>query len=71
MIKMIEVKSSNIAKVGYDQTKKVLSIQFESGKTYNYTAVPANVVLDLLFAESIGKYFNTEIKNKYLIKEEE
>lgn len=70
-MRMIKVESSNIAKVGYDQTKKVLSIQFESGKTYNYAGVPENVVLDLLFAESIGKYFNQEIKNKYLIKEEE
>lgn len=70
-MRMIKVESSNIAKVGYDQTKKVLSIQFESGKTYNYVGVPENVVLDLLFAESIGKYFNQEIKNKYLIKEEE
>ena len=70
-MKLIKVESSNIAKVGYDQSKKILAIQFESGKTYNYADVPANVVLDFLFADSLGKYFNTQIKEKYAVKQEE
>lgn len=69
-MKLIKVESSNIAKVGYDIEKKVLAIQFESGKVYDYAKVPPEVVINFLFAESLGKFFNTEIKDKYEVKKE-
>jgi KTSC domain len=29
-------ESSNVARIGYDETSQVLSVEFTSGITYNY-----------------------------------
>ncbi|MEK6880098.1 MAG: KTSC domain-containing protein [Nanoarchaeota archaeon] len=68
-MKFIKVESSNLEKIGYDIDKKVLAVQFDSGRVYNYSNVPQEVVLNLLFAESIGKYFNANIREKYTFEE--
>jgi len=44
----------------------VLSIIFKTnGSHYNYKNVPKKVAEELVTAESVGKYFNKNIKNKY------
>jgi len=70
MAKFIKVESSNLAKVAYDLKAKLLSVQFDSGKVYNYEKVPYETVLELLFAESVGKYFNTKIKDKFQLQQD-
>lgn len=57
------VKSSNIAKVGYNEDKKVLLIQFYSGTIYAYLPITQEGYLSLIKAESLGKYFYSHIKN--------
>lgn len=57
------VVSSNISTVGYDKEKSRLCVQFQNGKCYEYTDVPAETFVDLMTAESTGKAFSSLIKN--------
>lgn len=58
------VTSSNIDKVGYDNNK--LYVLFKNKSLYVYNNIDENVYNEMLKAESIGKFLNTEIKkNNY------
>ena len=46
----------------FEKTEKGLKVTFQSGKSYLYEGVPANVILGLERAESKGRYFMAEIK---------
>ena len=58
-------QSSNICVVGYDASKALLEIQFRGGGTYQYEGVPADVHKELLAADSVGRFFMREIRDKY------
>ncbi|MCR4963730.1 MAG: KTSC domain-containing protein [Firmicutes bacterium] len=62
---MQSVKSSNLAKVGYDAKHAVLKVQFTSGARYIYYDVPESVYRNLLNAESLGSYFYYNIRTSY------
>lgn len=62
-IKMVEVKSSHIARVGYSLVDKRLLVEFNSG-VYEYENVPERIYTDLLEAESKGKYIREHIINE-------
>jgi hypothetical protein len=62
-MEMIEVKSSNIRKIGHDTARKVLAIEFTSGQTYEYQDVSSEVFEKMRAAESVGKFFFGQIKN--------
>ena len=59
------VSSSNLAAVGYDPNTKILEIEFHGGSVYAYSDVPQDIFDELMSAESHGKYFNANIKDKY------
>lgn len=59
------VTSSNLAALGYDDDKHILAIEFQSGGIYHYAGVSADTALDLLHAESIGRFYQQHIKGKY------
>ena len=59
------VESSNLRSVGYDEFLLVLEIEFKSGAVYRYYGVPSEVHDELVNAESVGKYFNANVKSKY------
>jgi hypothetical protein len=62
-IPMIPVTSSQIKSVGYrDNT---LFIEFTKGSVYSYANVPETFFEALKKAESVGKYFASEIKGKF------
>ena len=60
-----KVISSNIAAVGYLDDSNSLEVEFTNGSVYRYSGVPDQVYRDLLKANSIGKFFNINIKNKF------
>jgi hypothetical protein len=60
---MIPVVSSNLSRVGFEQG--ILVIEFKSGGRYRYMHVPEMVFKSLLLAESKGKFFDSNIKDKY------
>ncbi len=61
-VTMIPVKSSNIAKIGYDALALQLNVEFKNGKTFGYKYVSSRDFDKLICAESVGKYFNSFIK---------
>lgn len=65
MVEMKAVESSNILEVGYDEDGEVLYITFNSGVTYSYDMVPQAIYEELLAADSVGSYFNKNIKGYY------
>jgi hypothetical protein len=60
-----EVQSSELKSVSYDVYASMLEAEFRSGEVYQYFDVPAEVVLELLEAESVGRYFNAHIRSKF------
>lgn len=60
------VTSSNIASVGYEETSETLEVEFsKNGRVYQYLNVPAFMFERLMQANSVGIFFNAEIKNAY------
>jgi hypothetical protein len=60
----IRVDSTVIAAVAYS-TEAALDIEFTSGATYRYFAVPAQLFQEFLAAESKGVFFNRRIRPCY------
>jgi KTSC domain len=66
-----DFESSNIARVAHVVDDAALSlgtlyVEFNgSQRIYAYTAVPAEAVEEMVAAESVGGYFNGEIKGSY------
>jgi hypothetical protein len=63
------VTSSTIVSLGYNSDSHVLEIEFPTGTVYDYYDVPTREYINLLKAESKGKYFNTYIKPLYDYKQ--
>ncbi len=64
----VEVTSSTIREVKYDLTKEELIITFKNNVQYLYEGVSPEVFKELISADSVGKYFDKEIKGKYNFK---
>lgn len=62
---MHEVQSSNIARVGYDETNSIVWIEFINGSMYVYFDVPIVTYNELKEASSVGSYFNRNYKNQF------
>jgi hypothetical protein len=59
------VESSLLVSVGYDHDSLVLETELTSGKIYQYFDVPESVFLELMSADSLGKYYNKNIRDSY------
>jgi hypothetical protein len=59
------VESSAVLSVGYDQKRRVLEVEVEGGEVYQYLEVPAREYFALVSAESVGRYYNQQIKANY------
>lgn len=61
------VNSSNIKEIGWDGDMKILQVNFWNGAIYQYHPVTATGYQALKSAESVGKYFNENIKENKLL----
>ena len=67
---MTYVQSSALEQVSYDPKSQTLCATFrDSGRTYIYDEVPEEVYDSLLFADSLGAYFNTHIRDCFSYRE--
>jgi hypothetical protein len=66
--KMINVNSSNIKSIGYDENLKIACVEFLHGGLYNYEGVSLGEFNNLQNAQSIGTYLNINFKNRYPYK---
>lgn len=57
--------SSFITNVAWDEDSESLMIKFNSGTTWVYYNVPESVYISLIRAESVGSYFNNNIRDLY------
>ncbi|MEH2382777.1 MAG: KTSC domain-containing protein [Nostoc sp.] len=64
-IVMLPVISSMAMAVGYDRNEHILQVEFQSGAVYQYLGVDNDTWEDLHSSDSIGSFFNQEIKGKY------
>ncbi len=61
----VEVTSSSIKKIIWDNEKNLLLVQFLESPLYVYSNVPKSVFKDFVKAESKGKFFMAHIKKSY------
>ncbi|HVV26788.1 MAG TPA: KTSC domain-containing protein [Rhizomicrobium sp.] len=63
---MVYVQSSAIAQLSYDEATHSLRATFrDNGRTYVYEDVPQELYDALIFADSIGGYFNANIRDRF------
>lgn len=65
----IELASSLLSKATYNYPFGILTLEFVSGKVYEYKDVPITVFTELILAASAGQYFHANIKDKFEYKE--
>jgi hypothetical protein len=58
-------ESSNVGRIGYDETSQVLSVEFTSGITYNYYDVPPTVFEQMRNSSSKGQFIAQNLKGVY------
>jgi len=66
VVERVELQSRSIKATAYDPARALLEVEFHSGVIYRYGGVPARVYQEFLAAESHGRYFNENIRNRYL-----
>jgi hypothetical protein len=59
------VASSNLQSFRYDETTNTLTIRFRSGGVYEYADVPPDIVDEMRWSESRGRYFWNYIRTRY------
>jgi len=63
------VKSRILRSVGYDDSTKILEIEFHTGLVYRYSGVPSKVYKDLMHSDEIGKYFSEKVRPRFQTKQ--
>jgi hypothetical protein len=64
-----ELDSSAIRSAAYDKSTNTLKIVFQSGRVYTYDNVDHMTYINLISAESVGRYFNKYIRDHYKYRE--
>lgn len=62
---MVNVSSSNIESVGYDEGSQTVCVKFLNGSIYTYKGVPKHEFEALKDAPSVGSYLHRNFKNVY------
>ncbi|MER3491375.1 MAG: KTSC domain-containing protein [Mastigocladus sp. ERB_26_2] len=64
-IAMLPINSSMANAIGYDSNTNILQIEFHNGTVYQYSDIDQDTWQDLHQADSIGKFFNENVRGKY------
>ena len=62
---MINVESSNVEEIGYDEETQTAYVRYLNGSLYIYKGVPLLEFENLRDAPSIGSYLHRNFKNLY------
>ena len=69
---MAYVQSSALEQVSYDEATHILRARFrQSGRTYAYYDVPQDLYDSLIFADSLGAFFNAHVRDQFDFEEVE
>ncbi len=58
-------RSSMIERIEYDATTSTLTVAFRNGRVYMYSAVPQDIFEALRSAESVGRCFNSRVRDHF------
>ena len=61
----MDVESTAIQTIDYDEGRAKLFVRFTSGERYVYVGVPGEVCRSFLDADSKGRFFVDEIRDQY------
>jgi len=61
----MDVQSAAIREIDYDAERAKLLVRFSSGEHYVYVGVPGEVHRSFLEADSKGRFFQAEIRDRY------
>jgi hypothetical protein len=61
----IALDSRTLATAGYDDPSATMELEFVEGRVYRYFVVPRSVFDALLSADSIGRFFQENIRDVY------
>lgn len=64
----LPVESSDIVSIGYDEKTRILEVEFQGNRIYQYREVEPNVHHHFMKAESHGLFFNSSINGRYRYK---
>jgi hypothetical protein len=56
---------SLLRSVGYDPDQQLLEVELQDGKIYQYTDIPEQTYRGLMGADSLGRYFNYNIRGHH------
>lgn len=62
MTTLTKIASSQIAAVGHDAEKNLLTVEFHNGATWTYNNVSKELYEEMLAAPSVGSFFSKKIK---------
>lgn len=58
-------ESSNISRFRYDESNRILTVEFKNGGTYDYYDVPPIVFEQMKSAPSKGQFLAQQVKGNY------
>ena len=61
----MRVDSEAISEIDYDAERAKLMVRFESGELYVYVGVPGEVHRSFVEADSKGRFFHHQIRDRY------
>jgi hypothetical protein len=61
----MDVDSTAISTIDYDAARAKLLVRFASGERYVYVGVPGEVHRSFVEADSKGRFFQAEIRDRY------
>jgi KTSC domain len=61
----MDVESAAISEIDYDAERTKLLIRFVSGERYVYVGVPGEVHRSFVEADSKGRFFQSQIRDRY------
>jgi hypothetical protein len=61
----IEIESSTIKSIGYDDALNFLEVSYKKGTTYRFYDVPQDLFEDLMESKSKGKFLRENIEKKF------
>ena len=64
-MKTIDVVSNAIRNIGYDPDTRQLEVEYHNGRRSRFLRVPEHKYRRLINADSIGNFFNAEIRGVF------
>lgn len=61
----MDVDSTAISDIDYDAERTKLLVRFQSGERYVYVGVPGEVHRSFVEADSKGRFFQQQIRDRY------